>query len=82
MGRTGSRQFAAFVYDLDRKGNRLDIDELMLMSALNSDARIDSKSAGKIIQKDSAEGASGSRGTSGNGTVESRANGDQQDLST
>jgi ATP-dependent DNA helicase RecG len=77
-GGTGSRQFAAFVYDLDRKGNRLDIDDLMLISALNSDARLDSKSAGKIIQKDSVKARAVLESLQEMGLVESRSNGDDR----
>ena len=55
QGGKASKQFVAFLFDLDRKGNRLKIDELLLINSLYFGAKIDQKSAGKIIQKDSAE---------------------------
>lgn len=77
-GGRGSKQFTAFVYDLDRKGNRLDIDELMIISALKSEALVDSKSAGKIIQKDSAKARVVLESLQELGLVVSRANGEDR----
>ncbi len=54
-GGDSSLQFAAFVYDQDRRGSRLTLDELMLLNALFFDRRIDSEHAGQLIQKGAAE---------------------------
>lgn len=51
LGGQASQQFAAFVYEQDRKGNRLELDELMILNTLFFDRRINSESAGKLIQK-------------------------------
>lgn len=51
-----SLQFAAYVYEQDKQGNPLTLDELMVLNALFFERRIDSEQAGKLIQKGSAEG--------------------------
>ena len=51
LGGGGSQQFAAFVYEQDQKGHRLDLDELMILNGLFFDRRISSEAAGKLIQK-------------------------------
>lgn len=50
-GGKASQQFAAFVYEEDRKGHRLDLDKLMILNTLFFDRRINSETAGKLIQK-------------------------------
>jgi ATP-dependent DNA helicase RecG len=51
LGGNSSQQFAAFVYEQDRKGHRLELDELMILNTLFFDRRISSETAGKLIQK-------------------------------
>ena len=51
-----SLQFAAFVYEQDKEGHALSLDELMVLNALFFERRIDTQSAAKLIQKDVSEG--------------------------
>jgi len=51
LGGNASQQFAAFVYEQDREGHRLELDELMILNTLFFDRRINSETAGKLIQK-------------------------------
>ena len=51
-----SLQFAAFVYEQDREGHALSLDELMVLNALFFERRIDTQTAAKLIQKDVSEG--------------------------
>lgn len=53
-----SLQFAAFVYEQDKQGTPLTLDELMVLNALFFERRIDSDQAGKLIQKGPTEGRS------------------------
>jgi ATP-dependent DNA helicase RecG len=50
-GGAPSLQFAAFVYEQDKKDASLSLDELMVLNALFMERQIDSESAGKLIQK-------------------------------
>jgi len=54
-GGKASQQFSAFVYEQDKKGLRLTLDELMILNTLFFDRRIDSELAGLLIQKGTAE---------------------------
>lgn len=54
-GGEASKQFAAFVFERDRQGHRLTLEELILLNILYLDQRIDLISAQKAIQRDSAE---------------------------
>lgn len=51
LGGGASQQFAAFVFEQDRKGHRLGLDELMILNSLFFDRRINSEDAGMLIQK-------------------------------
>jgi ATP-dependent DNA helicase RecG len=51
-----SLEFAAFVYEEDKRGEPLGLDELMVLNALYFERRIDSAAAGMLIQKGTAEG--------------------------
>jgi ATP-dependent DNA helicase RecG len=51
LGGGASQQFAAFVFEQDRKGHRLGLDELMILNSLFFDRRINSDDAGMLIQK-------------------------------
>ena len=50
-----SRQFAAFVYERDRQGHRLTLEEMILLNILYLCQRIDLISAQRAIQRDLAE---------------------------
>jgi ATP-dependent DNA helicase RecG len=54
-GGKASQQFSAFVYEQDKKGLRLTLDELMILNTLFFDRRIDSDFAGRLIQKGAIE---------------------------
>ena len=54
-GGKASQQFSAFVYEQDKKGLRLTLDELMILNTLFFDRRIDSEFAGRLIQKGAIE---------------------------
>lgn len=49
-------QFAAFVYEQDKAGKALTLDELMVLNRLFFERRVDSETAGKIIQKGTTQG--------------------------
>jgi ATP-dependent DNA helicase RecG len=51
-----SLQFAAFVYEQDKGGAPLSLDELMVLNALFLERQIDSESASKLIQKGASAG--------------------------
>jgi ATP-dependent DNA helicase RecG len=50
-----SLQFAAFVYEQDKKGASLGLDELLILNALFYERRIDTERAGGVIQKGTAD---------------------------
>ena len=54
-GGAPSLQFAAFVYEQDKKGNPLNLDELMILNAMFFERRMDSETAVKLIQKGLSE---------------------------
>ena len=51
-----SLEFAAFVYEQDKAGRPLSLDELMVLNELFYERRTDSERVGKLIQKGVAEG--------------------------
>lgn len=51
-----SLRFAAFVYEQDKQGKSLTLDELMVLNALFFERRMDSEEAGRMIQKGGTEG--------------------------
>ena len=55
-GGKSSLEFAAFVYDQDKAGQPLSLDELMVLNELFYERRTDSERAGKLIQKGATEG--------------------------
>lgn len=57
-GGPASLQFAAFVFEQDRAGTPLSLDELIVLDGLQRDRRIDSQGAGQLIQKGLDEGRS------------------------
>src|SRR5207249_4320621 len=54
-GGEGSLRFAAFVFEEDRQGRSLALDELIVLNALFFERRIDSAAVGKLIQKGQEE---------------------------
>lgn len=67
-----SLQFAAFVYEQDKQGKPLTLDELMVLNALFYERRMDSEMAGKLIQKGGAEGRTVLERLTEHGLVEAR----------
>lgn len=55
-GGDASLEFAAFVYDEDKQGRPLTLEELMVLNGLFHERRIDAATAGELIQKGAAEG--------------------------
>ncbi|MEW6173345.1 MAG: RNA-binding domain-containing protein [Bacillota bacterium] len=55
-GGNASLRFAAFVYEQDKAGRPLTLDELMVLNHLFFERRIDSESVGVLIQKGTSEG--------------------------
>jgi len=55
-GGSPSLQFAAFVYEQDKAGRPLTLDELIVLNGLFHERRLDSVGAGNLIQKGSVEG--------------------------
>jgi ATP-dependent DNA helicase RecG len=51
-----SLEFAAFVYEQDKAGNPLTLDEMLVLNALFFERRIDSLQAGNLTQKGQTEG--------------------------
>ncbi len=56
LGGKSSLEFAAFVYEQDKAGQPLSLDELVVINELFYERRTDSERAGKLIQKGVAEG--------------------------
>jgi len=50
-GGEASLHFAAFVYEQDKAGSPLNLDEVLVLNTLFFERRIDSQQAGKLIQK-------------------------------
>lgn len=55
-GGEGSLQFAAFVFEQDKSGQSLSLDELLVLNHLFLDRRIDSEISGQLIQKGTRQG--------------------------
>ena len=55
-GGAPSLQFAAFVYEQDKEGSPLGLDEMLLLNTLFFERRIDSQQAGDIVQRGQVEG--------------------------
>jgi ATP-dependent DNA helicase RecG len=50
-----SLEFARFVYEQDKNGTPLSFDELLILNSLFFERRVDSESAGQLIQKGTSE---------------------------
>lgn len=55
-GGEASLDFAALVFEQDRNGRSLTLDELLVLNELYYDRRIDTETVGALIQKGTAEG--------------------------
>ena len=55
-GGESSLDFAAFIFEEERNGKVFSLDDLLVINELYYDRRIDAPSAGKLIQKGTAEG--------------------------
>ena len=55
-GGESSLDFAAFIFGEERNGKVFSLDDLLVINELYYDRRIDALSAGKLIQKGTAEG--------------------------
>lgn len=70
-----SLQFAAFVYEEDRHGRMLSLDELIVLNTLFFERRTDSTEIGKRIQKGPVEGRAVLERLQERGLVEARGEG-------
>lgn len=55
-GGESSLQFSSFVYEQDKSGKPLSLDELLVLNHLFYERRADSETVGKLIQKGTTEG--------------------------
>ena len=55
-GGVSSLDFAAFIFEQEKNGKVFSLDDLLIMNELYYDRRIEAPSAGKLIQKGTAEG--------------------------
>jgi len=67
-----SLQFAAFVFEQERRGQPLKLDDLIVLNVLFHERRIDSELAGKLIQKGMSEGRAVLEGLQERGLVEAK----------
>lgn len=54
-GGEASLEFAAFVYERDKAGSPLSLDDLLILNTLHFERRIDTEAAGKLIQKGTSQ---------------------------
>lgn len=71
-GGKGSLEFAAFVFQEDRQGKTLNLDELIALNALFFERRIDADTVGRLIQKAQGESRAILEGLQERGLVEAR----------
>ena len=67
-----SLSFAAFVYEQDKQGHPLGLDELLILNALFFERRIDSERGGRLIQKGASEARAVLERLNERGMVEAR----------
>lgn len=67
-----SLQFAAFVYEQDKQGSPLALDELMILNALFFERRMDVERVGRLIQKGESEARSALERLHERGLIEAR----------
>ncbi len=67
-----SLEFAGFVYQQDKEGTPLNLDELIILNTLFLERRVDSQTAGRFIQKGTAEGRAVLERLNERGLVEAR----------
>jgi ATP-dependent DNA helicase RecG len=70
-----SLQFAAFVYEQDRQGTPLTLDELMVLNELHFERRMDMNASSKLLQKGAAETRSVLERLHERGLIEARGEG-------
>lgn len=75
VGGEPSLEFTAFVYEQDQEGTPLSLDQLMVLSTLFHERRIDTDAAGSLIQKGTAQARSVLEGLHEKGFVEGRGKG-------
>jgi ATP-dependent DNA helicase RecG len=75
-GGEGSRPFAAFVYERDKDGHRLNLDDLILLNIMYENHRTDLISAQKAIQRDSTETRRNLEALQGEGLIVASKKGD------
>lgn len=71
-GGEASLEFAAFVYEQDRQGKPLSLDELLVLNTLFVERRIDATAAGALIQKGTPSGRSVLEGLNERGLVDAK----------
>ena len=71
-GGAPSLQFAAFVYERDKAGNPLTLDEMLVLNTLFFERRVDTERAGRLIQKGVTEARSVLEHLHEHGMVEGR----------
>jgi ATP-dependent DNA helicase RecG len=71
-GGEASVQFAAFVYEQEKQGKPVTLDDLLILNALFFERRIDSRAAGRLIQKGTSEGRAVLERLNERGLVEAR----------
>lgn len=67
-----SLEFAAFVYEQDKAGHTLTLDEMLVLNALFFERRIDTQTAGRLIQKGASEARAVLESLHERGMVEAR----------
>ena len=73
-GGEASLQFAAFVFEQDKQGNPLTLDDLLVLNTLCFERQIDSETAAKLVQKDSSSARATLEKLHEHGLIERRGN--------
>lgn len=73
-GGEASLQFAAFVFEQDKQGHPLTLDDLLVLNTLFFERQIDSEIAAKLVQKDSANARATLERLHERGLIERRGN--------
>lgn len=73
-GGEASLQFAAFVFEQSKQGNPLTLDDLLVLNALFFERRMDSETAAKLVQKDTANAQATLERLHERGLIERRGN--------
>lgn len=73
-GGEASLQFAAFVFEQDKQGNPLTLDDLLVLNTLFFERQIDSQTTAKLVQKDSSNARATLERLHERGLIERRGN--------